>query len=227
MSALPYHIRIIPTNDGSYTFQIPEWNETYHSVHGAFNESMHVFIKNGLETFYQHFHPSPVIVGEAGFGTGLNAFLTLKWALQNRVPVAYETYEKFPISREIAEEYAEKTGFPDKDIFMQLHESEWNKPVILNPYFTLHKRQKDFREIDRKNYWHVFYFDAFSPRVQPELWELSVLKRIFEGLQPGGIFVTYSAKGSVRRNLVKAGFQVERLPGPPGKREMLRGIKPR
>jgi len=220
------NIRLQPTADGSYTLALPDRNETYHSVHGARRESMHVFIRAGLEAFYKKFSPTKIAVGEAGFGTGLNAWLTYRWSMDNRVPVVYETYEKFPVPESLIRSFAQSDpALAGDPVFLKLHEVPWEREAEIGPYFRLIKHQADFREIEGKDRWDVFYFDAFSPRVQPELWDADMMHRMYEALRPGGVWVTYSAKGSVRRNLAAAGFEVEKLPGPPGKREMLRARK--
>ena len=217
--------QLIPTADGSFTLFIPELNESYHSLFGALMESKYVFIAKGLEKFFSDFSKDVLNVGEAGFGTGLNAWLTMEWAIKNKQKIIYETYEKFPLPECIIKTYAEKMNLSSSEFYLRMHDSKWNIPIEISPYFTLIKMRDDFRKINKKNHWHVFYYDAFSPRVQPELWTLKLIKKIYDALKMNGIFVTYSAKGSVRRNLLQAGFRVEKLPGPPGKREMLRGIK--
>ena len=224
MTDQEFRKEFVVTADGSPTFRIPGLNETYHSVHGARTESEHVFIRNGLEHYFLLHRPSSLTVGEAGFGTGLNALLTGLWAAHRQIPVLYDTYEKYPLSPKLIEIYGRALEPEEQDLFARLHAAPWEKPIKISPYFHIIKRQRDFREIDRKNFWHVFYHDAFSPRVQPHLWETSLFRLIRRGMIKDGVWVTYSAKGSVRRNLIEAGFKVEKLPGPPGKREMLRAI---
>ncbi len=219
-------MHFVKTGDGSYTLYLGSLNETYHSRFGAVTESLHVFIRMGLEERYAVDRSSVLYVGEMGFGTGLNALLTLRWAHQNKVKIIYETFDKFPLDFSVIENlnYTEKgSGFDS--FFVEMHKAPWNKEAELTPFFTLHKHQMDFRDIDVENAWDVIYFDAFGPDKQPGLWDIHMMKKMYLAMRNGGIFVTYSAKGEVRRNLLKAGFEVEKLPGPPGKREMLRARK--
>jgi len=185
-----------------------------------------VFIEKGLNDYLKNNPANEIIIGESGFGTGLNALLTLLYARRNRIKIHYQTYEKYPLSPEIIKQLAEMFTDEEKKFFLKIHEANWEEKTSITEYFEIEKIQKDFVRISAKDLWHVHYYDAFSPRVQPGLWEKPVLKRIYEGLRAGGFFVTYSAKGSVRRNLIDLGFEVEKLAGPPGKREMLRARKP-
>jgi len=219
-------IKLLSTGDGSFTFYNHELNETYHSVHGAWRESEHVFIRAGLEWFARLHSPRKIIIGESGFGTGLNALLARQWAEKNRLPVWYETFEKYPLSYKNWRAYVSTLPSPSRKLLTAIHLAPWEQEVRLSPYFVLIKHLADLRRITPRYRWHVHFFDAFSPRIQPGLWTEEVLQNMYDNLSPGGVFVTYSAKGSVRRNLEKAGFQTEKLPGPPGKREMLRGVKP-
>jgi len=211
------------TADGSTTIHLPEWNENYHSKHGAIQEALHVFIKMGLSLFYDS---KKVSILEVGFGTGLNAYLTLLNTQSKSIPIHYEGVEAFPVSlNEI-----ECCNFPEqlketRDTFEKLHRTEWEKVTSITPAFTLRKRQQFFDEINDINKFDLIYFDAFGPRVQPELWSAKQFQKMFDALKQNGVLVTYSAKGSVRRTLQEVGFTVERLPGPPGKREMLRAKK--
>lgn len=216
--------KIIRTADGSHTIRIEEWNEQYHSVHGAVAESYHVFIESGLKQVLQ---PSISIL-EMGFGTGLNAILTLDAALRSDLRIRYTAVDAFPIP----EEEWQQLNYPEileseslKEYFQKIHQADWEQWVNLSPEFELRKLQMDIREFEANEEYHLIYFDAFGYRVQPELWSEQVFNIMFRALKPGGILVTYSAKGLVRRTLQKVGFTVERLPGPPGKREMLRALK--
>ena len=194
------------TADGSNTLFVPELNEHYHSVKGALTESEHIFIRMGLEH-----HPSPTPrVLEIGFGTGLNAFLTLLYADKAQRLVHYTTLERYPVPSELIEQldYPERICPERAADFYALHRAAWEEDVQITPYFTLHKIQTDFTK-------------------QPEMWTQALFARLFECLNPGGILTTYCAKGVVRRTLQVVGFTVERLPGPPeGKREILRASKP-
>ncbi len=216
---------IITTGDGSKTIQIKGWNEQYHSKHGAIQEAYHVFIAHGLDLFEK----TDLAILEIGFGTGLNAFITLLECGKKRLNISYTGVEAFPVAKEEIEqlEYANALGVPEMDSnFKKLHDSKWNEAVAIAPDFYLEKQQMDFKDITAKNLFNLIYFDAFGARVQPELWTVSIFSKMFDALKSKGYIVTYAAKGSVRRAMQEVGFLVERLPGPPGKREMLRGFKP-
>lgn len=216
--------QLVITADGSTTIHLPEWNENYHSKHGAIQEAMHVFIKMGLSLFYDC---NEVSILEIGFGTGLNAYLTLLNSQDKNLHIYYEGVEAYPVSNE---EVAH-CNFPNqlnysRDIFDKIHQVSWEVPTAINDEFTLNKRKLYFNQISADNQFNLIYFDAFGPRVQPELWTVLQFQILFKALKKQGILVTYSAKGSVRRALQEVGFNVERLAGPPGKREMLRATKP-
>ncbi|MDG5492542.1 tRNA (5-methylaminomethyl-2-thiouridine)(34)-methyltransferase MnmD [Psychroserpens sp. SPM9] len=219
---------IITTADGSKTIQIEDWNEQYHSVHGAIQEANHVYIKHGL-LFYSELSPhskSPISILEIGFGTGLNALLTLTKAESLKRLIHYVGVEAFPItSEEITQLNYPSQLQTDTETFERLHSVDWEKPVQISKLFTLTKQQKFFREISEENTYDVIYFDAFGARVQPELWTEDIFKIMYKALKPNGVLTTYAAIGSVRRTLKSLGFEVERLQGPPGKRHMLRAVK--
>ena len=217
--------KIITTSDGSKTIHLEDWNEQYHSKHGAINEAYHVFIKHGLELFEQQ----RLAILEVGFGTGLNALVTYKEAPKNHLEIAYTGVEAFPVSLDEvrALNYTQLLEAPHlQQIFLGMHTAPWNKKIAISETFTLSKQNKGFAEINDKALFNLVYFDAFGARVQPELWTVEIFKKMFQALKPKGVLVTYSAKGSVRRAMEAVGFDVERLPGPPGKREMLRAKKP-
>ena len=214
------------TNDGSTTIVISSTKQYFHSIHGAIQESMHVFIEGGLLPLLRSGHQ--VNIFELGFGTGLNALLTLINTQQYPQPIHYTAVEAFPLENSLVEElnYCEILKRADmKRAFLQMHESSWNEEVILSPLFTLKKIKSSLLEYSTSELFNLIYFDAFAPDEQPELWTIEVFKRMFNMLVPGGILVTYSAKGSVRRSMQAVGFKVEKLPGATGKREMLRAIK--
>lgn len=220
------------TADGSYTLEIPELKVTYHSRRGALAESEHVFIKAGLHYVMAQHAGKPVRIFEMGFGTGLNAFLSTIEAERRGVQVQYTCLEPhpLPLAELLPLGYAEKPGHAEN--FIALHEAPWNVPVVLNDTFSIEKLsstleaflQSALRTEDLRQY-HVIYYDAFAPAAQPELWTESLFLQIKQLLVPGGVLVTYCSKGSVRRAIIAAGFTVEKLPGPPGKREMLRAMK--
>lgn len=214
---------LIITKDGSHSLLNEALNETYHSTHGAIQESKYVFIAKGLE-HYHGAHPNTAVkIFEVGFGTGLNALLALQFSIEKNIPVDYITLEAFPLEPAIWS----RLNYPDalglKDVFVQLHEAPWEKISQLSPTFRLKKEKTTLQEkpIVAGSY-DVVFFDAFAPGKQPEMWTLDVLSKVVAGLTPGGIFVTYCAKGQLKRDLKGLGLIVETLPGPPGKKEMVR-----
>ena len=218
---------IITTSDGSKTIQIEGWNEQYHSIHGALQEAKHVYINAGLKTFLERQTiQNPLTLLEIGFGTGLNALLTALESLNISQEIYYHGIEAYPVTADELQalEYDLLIG-SDPSIFRQIHSCSWEETQKILPHFSIVKRQAFFSDIAEANAYDVIYFDAFGPRVQPHLWIESIFKKMYEALRPNGLLVTYCAKGSVRRCMQAVGFEVERLPGPPGKREMLRAIK--
>jgi tRNA U34 5-methylaminomethyl-2-thiouridine-forming methyltransferase MnmC len=221
--------KIITTSDGSKTIQIEDWNEQYHSIHGAIQEANHVFLKHGLLFFCtkKSSNFQSIAILEIGFGTGLNAFLTLIEAEKLNRNIDYLGVEAYPVELEEIQQlnYVELISEQHQSNFEDLHKVTWEAPHNITSNFKLEKQKKFFQNIDVKNQFDIIYFDAFGARVQPDLWTESIFKIMFNALNVGGILVTYAAKGSVRRAMQAVGFEVERLPGPPGKREMLRGTK--
>lgn len=220
---------IIKTGDGSSTIFIPEWNEHYHSKHGALQEARHVFIKMGLEHHRSMEGAGQEIsILEIGFGTGLNALITLFESISASQKVIYTGIEAYPVSQDelTALNYSELFS-RDKaqELFETLHKLPWEKECEVIPTFVLEKKQLFFSDIDEEDAYDLVYFDAFGPRVQPELWTEEIFGKMYRAMKERGVLVTYSAKGSVRRAMQAVGFTVERLPGPPGKREMLRALK--
>ncbi|MGJ8658711.1 MAG: tRNA (5-methylaminomethyl-2-thiouridine)(34)-methyltransferase MnmD [Cellulophaga fucicola] len=216
--------KIITTGDGSKTIQIEEWDEQYHSKHGAVQEAYHVFIKHGLSLFKD----SAVSILEIGFGTGLNALITTLEAPKSNLKIQYTGVEAYPVALEEVEQlnYVEQLNAPEsKDVFTKMHASVWEEKEYILPEFSLIKKQQDFLDIKDEAAFDLVYFDAFGARVQPELWTETIFTIMYKALRPKGVLVTYAAKGSVRRAMLAVGFTVERLPGPPGKREMLRATK--
>jgi len=216
--------KIITTSDGSKTIHIEEWNEQYHSKHGAIQEAYHVFIKNGL-SLYEN---TAINILEIGFGTGLNALITAIEARKKNVIVNYTGVEAYPISIEELEQlnYISELNVADfEPVFKKMHGVDWEVGFFITENLKLLKQQKDFIKIDDENLYDLVYFDAFGARVQPELWTEEVFFKMYKAMKNKGVLVTYSAKGSVRRAMLAVGFKVERLPGPPGKREMLRATK--
>ena len=214
----------MPTGDGSVTIYHRDLQEHYHSIYGAIQESRHVFIHAGL----RYTAISPVKVFEMGFGTGLNALLTCLESLSNKRTIQYDGIDAYPLGEEVIRQlnYPELLDGDAKALFHTLHNSPWNETQTVSSLFTFTKIHNDLLNFTPVDEYDVIYFDAFNPAVQPELWDTAIFRKMFQGLNPGGILTTYSATGWVRRNMMEAGFEVEKLPGPPGKREMLRGRHP-
>lgn len=215
---------IITTKDGSTTIYIKDWDECYHSKHGAIQEAQHVFIQNGLSLFPNQ----AVSILEIGFGTGLNAFITYLESPKLNQSIHYVGVEAYPVdsSEVVAMNYVDELNAAiEKAVFKKMHESEWDKKVVLNSEFELIKRKQFFDEIDDFEQFDLIYFDAFGYRVQPELWSTAIFKKMYNALKPQGKLVTYAARGVVKRSMIEVGFTVEKLAGPPGKREMFRATK--
>jgi tRNA U34 5-methylaminomethyl-2-thiouridine-forming methyltransferase MnmC len=209
---------LVLTKDGSYTVAIPELQLTYHSKHGAVQESKHVFIQAGLMGLQQQ--QSVIQVFEMGLGTGLNALLTAEVALANQQAVYYTAVEAFPL--QLQELEGLNYNLPNLDL---LHHANWNEPILLNPFFTIVKQACTIQDFTSTGLFHLIYYDAFAPSAQPELWTEAIFLKLYNLLAPKGLLVTYCSKGQVRRNMQAAGFVVEKIPGPPGKREMVRAHK--
>lgn len=215
---------IIQTKDGSTTIHLEEWNESYHSKHGAIQEAKHVFIKNGLSLFKD----KTLSILEIGFGTGLNAFITFLEAPDMEQKIDYVGVEAYPVASEeiLSMNYVVELEAENKmAVFETMHKSNWNEKVVLSDYFSLTKRQQFFQDIDDVAQFDLIYFDAFGYRVQPELWSTAIFKKMYDALKENGVLVTYAARGVVKRSMIEVGFRVEKLEGPPGKREMFRAFK--
>jgi tRNA U34 5-methylaminomethyl-2-thiouridine-forming methyltransferase MnmC len=211
---------IIITTDGSHTIKNESTGDTYHSIHGAVQESQHVFIKSGLEFFLNQYSQQKINILEVGFGTGLNALLTIQ-KFQD-IEVEYLTLEPYPLTSEIFCEL----NYNDKEVLLRLHESEWSIPCSITTNFTITKLRSTLNEVKLpENYFDVVYFDAFAPNSQPELWTQAAFAKIKSTMRTPSVLVTYCAKGQVKRNLKAVGFVVESIPGPPGKREMIRATR--
>ncbi len=212
------------TSDGSHTLFSEKFKEHYHSTHGAIQESMHIFIKSGLEA-----HPATdnLHLFEVGLGTGLNAYLTLLYAMHTKQVITYESIEKYPVGINIIKDlnFPQKLDEKEEELFFAIHQSHWNKWLDLDDYFAFKKHQKDFTLFSPEGNYDIIYFDAFSPEVQPELWKQDIFNKLYERSNKEAILTTYSSKGIIRRRLIDAGFNVEKIPGPPGKREILRAVK--
>lgn len=212
------------TSDGSTTLYLPQWDEQYHSRHGAIREAEHVFMRMGLDAC----DLKKITILEIGFGTGLNCFMTFLAAHQKQIIIDYVGVEAYPVTHEEVSKlnYTNQLeALEYQEIFDRLHSNAWGEKQEVTSEFHLTKKQIFFNEIDDENSYDLIYFDAFGAEHQPELWTSSIFEKMFVALKPKGILTTYAAKGSVRRAMLEVGFEVERLPGPPGKREMLRARK--
>lgn len=215
---------VVTTKDGSSTIFVPELDEHYHSVHGALQESMHVFIKAGLHYFTAR---NPLYILEVGFGTGLNALLTSVEVNGSSQKIHYSSLEKYPVHPTELEQlnYAQNLSADAQLTFKKLHSTPWEIESEINPNFYLTKLQADLKEFSATEQFDLIYFDAFAPSAQANLWTIDIFERMYKALNAGGMLVTYCVKGEVRRNMQAAGFTVEKIPGPPGKREMARAHK--
>lgn len=215
------------TKDGSDTLVHSELGELYHSRHGALTESIHVFIENGLKSYLtQHPDRETVRILEMGFGTGLNAVLSFEIANHYQTAVEYCAIERYPVAHSVIREM-QFPGLSGESIrtLQDLHAAPWGNPEKFGPYFGLEKIQGSFLEHNRFQTYDLIYYDAFAPDAQPELWDETALGLCSRLLNHQGTWVSYCAKGSVKRTLKKAGFEVTALPGPPFKREMTRAVK--
>lgn len=222
-------ISLYETKDGSKTLLNVALNETYHSRFGAIQESMHVFIEAGLREFLRRNPEKKELhILEVGFGTGLNAILTLREAQECKIKIYYESIEVYPLTYKqvSALEYVVQLGGQDlQDNFRKMHTCPWDKEEHITDFFVLHKKEKSLLELDSDKIFQLVFFDAFAANVQPEMWTLEAIGKATQNLEKGGIFVTYAAKGQLKRDLRSLGFEIERIPGPPGKREMTRATK--
>ncbi|MGC6284267.1 MAG: tRNA (5-methylaminomethyl-2-thiouridine)(34)-methyltransferase MnmD [Polaribacter sp.] len=215
---------IIITSDGSTTIHLPDWNEQYHSKHGAIQEAYHVFIKSGLDQL----DTDEISILEIGFGTGLNAFITFLESQNRNLKIDYVGVEAYPVASDEVEKLNYVTELKAEsfsDTFQKMHNTPWEEKEQISDRFHLTKRKQFFEDIEDQDAFDLIYFDAFGARNQPELWTEPIFQKMYEALKEDGILTTYAAKGSVRRAMIAVGFEVERLPGPPGKREMLRAKK--
>lgn len=224
---MPLQLQV--TKDLSHTLYVPELDETYHSRNGALEEALYVYLDKGFHHVRETAHSKQSMhVLEMGFGTGLNAWLTAMAASAYQIPCVYESIEAFPVDTTLIEQlnYTENASESDQNLFHRLHQADWNVEQTISPVFRLHKHHTTLQTFEGKHPVDVIYFDAFAPEKQPELWTEDLFAKLFQLLAPGGIMVTYSSKGAVRRIWESLGFDVERLPGPPFKRHMLRATKP-
>ncbi|UXP33311.1 tRNA (5-methylaminomethyl-2-thiouridine)(34)-methyltransferase MnmD [Reichenbachiella agarivorans] len=224
-------VEIFETKDGSHSLLLTDMNETYHSTHGAMTEAQYVFLSKGLDHCRKLFPDKEVIkILEIGFGTGLNAWLTACKVQGESYEVEFASLEKHPLSKEIIDQlnYTDRMGTVDaKELYDKVHQADWDQLVRISTAFSLHKMEGDILNLPlAEGYFDLIYFDAFAPSKQPEMWSQDILKRMFAALVKGGVLVTYCAQGQFKRDLKTVGFETEELPGPPGKKEMTRAVKP-
>ena len=213
---------IIQTKDGSTSIHLIDWNETYHSKFGAIQEAYHVFIKSGFELFEN----KNISILEIGFGTGLNALITFLEASKTNQKINYVGVEAYPLAIEEALQmnYVSELQV-NADVYEKMHQADWELETKLSDSFYLTKRQQFIEDISDENQYDLIYFDAFGFRVQPDLWSLSIFKKMYRALKINGIIVTYACRTTIKNDMIESGFTVEKLPGAPGKREMLRATK--
>jgi tRNA U34 5-methylaminomethyl-2-thiouridine-forming methyltransferase MnmC len=214
------------TGDGSPTIYVPDIDEHYHSVYGAYNESMHVFIQNGFNHLI-HSDKTELTILEIGLGTGLNLLLTYRENLNAEIKIQYHALEPFPLEQETIDKmHFNIPGFEDSEkIFKKIHLAPFDETITFSPQFEFKKIKSRLEDFNPEIKYNLIYFDAFGPRVQPEIWSPENFRKLFEATNAGGALVTYCSKGDVRRTMQAAGFKVEKLAGSPHKREMLRAIK--
>ena len=214
------------TGDASDTVYSTKYQAHYHSLHGALEESIHVFISAGLYHLYRKGY-NKVSIFEMGCGTGLNGFLSLIEAKSLHLEIDYHSIESDPISVDLVSELNYSVIFNDEQkYFEKLHLSEWDKLVPITPYFNLHKISGQLESFASLQQYDIIYYDAFAPSAQPQLWEEKIHQKLYNSLLPGGVLVTYCSQGAFRRMLSSLGYQIEKLNGPAKKREMLRATKP-
>jgi tRNA U34 5-methylaminomethyl-2-thiouridine-forming methyltransferase MnmC len=226
--------KIITTADGSHSIYVEGLDENYHSRHGALQESLHVFIKSGLHFLFGK-GKREIRILEVGLGTGLNALLTWMEAEELNIGIHYTGLEAFPLDPEILDqlnypkEITKTNPFAEviiKTKMAAIHSCDWEKDISLSGNFTLHKIRNTLRDVKFDSSFDLIYFDAFGPRVQPEMWTDEIFLKLFNATNQEGALVTYCSKGEVRRSMIRNGFSVEKLQGPPGKRDMVRAVKP-
>lgn len=215
---------IVNTDDGSHTLYQNDIDEHYHSTFGAFTESRHIFIEQGLKAVNKR----GIHVFEMGFGTGLNCLLSYIEAEKSNKKVMYHTIENHPLDIENALQlnYSSLLGKQAAKVFHNLHTAKWDTDIQMSDFFNIRKINQDINDYTFDDTYDIVYYDAFSPKAQPEVWQYSIFRRIYEHLNDHGFIITYCVKGEVKALLVKCGFHLQKLPGPPkGKREILKAIK--
>ena len=224
-----YSLKLIITDDGSHSLSVPELNESFHSVHGAVTESRHVFIKNGFRHLLSAENPDKINILEIGLGTGLNVFLTLLENRKFKKKIYYTAIEPFPCPDDLLVKLNYSSMIApgeNESLFGKIHECAWEEFCEIDESFSLKKQHVTYQEftVVHGNF-DLVYYDAFAPSKQPEMWDPGLLRKTADGLRPGGLIVTYTAKGQLKRDLKGLGLNVETLSGPPGKKEMIRAVK--
>lgn len=217
---------LIVSADGSHTLRSQHFDATYHSKHGAISESRHIFIGAGLDYLSHSKEAGPVTIFEMGFGTGLNALLTAQWSQSYNRMVRYTTIEAYPLNTEITNQLNYGQILKDDNLFSKIHSSPWGEWNELLPSFSMKKIKGKIEDLSITDRYDVIYYDAFGPGAQPLLWERPVLQKIYDMTADGGVLTSFCVQGTFRRTLMAVGYQVEKLPGPPGKREITRAKKP-
>ncbi|MBX2915266.1 MAG: tRNA (5-methylaminomethyl-2-thiouridine)(34)-methyltransferase MnmD [Cyclobacteriaceae bacterium] len=217
-------IRVILTGDGSHSLLNAELDETYHSRHGAVQESQYVFIKQGLNYWLEQNKQQQLTILEVGLGTALNAWLTFRLPELAGRQISYFAIEKFPLTKAVWQQL--NYAAHDRNLFEKIHALAWNSWQQVTPLAMLFKSESSLHQIVLPDLsFDIIYYDAFAPNKQPDMWTMDVLQKVVMKLQAGGVFVTYCAKGQLKRDLKALGLEVESLPGPPGKREMIRAVR--
>ncbi|MEX1189324.1 MAG: tRNA (5-methylaminomethyl-2-thiouridine)(34)-methyltransferase MnmD [Bacteroidia bacterium] len=218
-------IKVIETADGSYSLFSEELQETYHSINGAEQESLHVYIDNGLAKLSQSTEQIKIL--EIGFGAGLNALLSYEFILKQS-PLSslfYHAIEPYPLEEQVLSEYIKSFSDSRNSVIKEIHQSAWNEAVVLSDQFSIYKDMSQLQQFVPQGQYDLVFFDAFGPEAQPEMWEIEMLAKSVGSLKKNGLWLSYCAKGQVRRDLQSLGLAMERLEGPPGKREMLKGTR--
>ena len=222
-------IELIVTSDGSHSLRNTRLNETYHSVHGAIQESEHVFIANGLAFLASANHSKDIRILEVGFGTGLNALLTARYALGTNRQIHYTAFETDPVPSSVVQQlnYPKVINVEGcETLFQKLHTTKWSSEERVSDHLILNKQLTRLQDaLLGREVFDLVFFDAFAPVKQPDLWEISVLSKVEKAMKHGAVLVTYCARGQLKRDLKSLALRVETLPGPPGKKEMVRALK--
>ncbi len=220
-------VQLVVSADGSHTLTSNKFGVTYHSIHGSIDESIHVFLAGGLDYFKNK--KKPIAIFEMGFGTGLNVWLSAIYAERNQLEINMESIECFPVNDQVISALNYTSELPCKPkeatYFKTIHQNPWGQPNEVNPFFSFRKHQANIMDHSFNRKYDIIFFDAFAPNTQPELWEKPLHKKLFDALNPGGILVTYCAKGIFKRVLKDIGYSLDKLRGPGKKHEMTRAIK--